>query len=360
MNRRVAVSVSAALATAGLTGVVATVAVTGGVASPGAPQRVRVSTATVRMTDLATTVLTAGTLGYAPARPLTNQLAGTYTYLPAAGSVIAAGHVLYRVDNEPVIAMRGRTPAWRPMAAGMSGPDVTELQANMITLGFASGLFSAPTGYYDTLTADAVQRWQLAVGTLVTGQVGLGQIVFIPGAIRVGTLNAAPGRAAYAGQEPYQVTTTSRIVSVPLNPTLPPAVVGEPVSIVLPSLDRTAGRVTSIGPPAVAQGQAATGSARGSAAATAAVTVTPDRPALTGTGSGVPVQVSLTVTSVRHVLAVPVSALLALSGGGYGIEVVTGPRRHHLVGVTAGTFAGGLVQVSGGGITAGTKVEVAQ
>jgi hypothetical protein len=60
------------------------------------------------------------------------------------------------------------------------------------------------------------------------------------------------------------------------------------------------------------------------------------------------------------VLAVPVSALLALSGGGYGVEIVTQAGRHRLVGVTAGTFAGGLIQVSGAGITAGTKVVVAQ
>jgi hypothetical protein len=52
--------------------------------------------------------------------------------------------------------------------------------------------------------------------------------------------------------------------------------------------------------------------------------------------------------------------LLALSGGGYGIEVVTTAGRHHLVGVTTGTFAGGLVQVSGAGIAAGTTVVVAQ
>jgi hypothetical protein len=90
------------------------------------------------------------------------------------------------------------------------------------------------------------------------------------------------------------------------------------------------------------------------------LTVTPSRPAATGTGSDVAVQVSLTVQSVHHVLAVPVSALLALSGGGYGVEVVTAAGRHHLVGVTAGTFAGGLVQVSGSGIAAGSKVVVAQ
>jgi peptidoglycan hydrolase-like protein with peptidoglycan-binding domain len=354
--------VPAAVIAAGITGVVATVALTGGTGSAAgaATRRERVTTATVRLTNLSTKVLTAGTLGYAPARPITNQLAGTYTHLPAAGTVIRPGHVLYRVDNQPVTEMRGRTPAWRPMTPGLSGPDVTELQANLIALGYADGLFSAPSGYYDLLTADAVQRWQLATGAMITGQVGLGQVIFVPASIRVGALNAAPGQAASPGRSPYQVTTTRRIVSVPVNPSLPPVSVGDRVSIVLPSLVRTPGKVTAIGPPAPGQGSGGTGRGSGSGAATAVLTVTPGRPGGTGTGTGVPVQVSLTVQSVRHVLAVPVSALLALSGGGYGIEIVTQAGRHRLVRVTTGTFAGGLVQIGGAGVVAGTKVVVAQ
>ena len=349
----------AALVAAGVTGVVATVALGGGAAAPAAASRLRVTTAAVKLTDLATTVLTGGALGYAPARPLTNQLAGTYTYLPAAGTAIRAGHVLYRVDNQPVFAMRGRTPAWRPMVPGISGPDVAELQANLIRLGHASGLFSAPTGYYDVPTADAVQRWQVATDTLVTGQVGLGQVIFVAATIRVGALNAVPGRAASPGQTPYQVTTTRRVVSVPVNPSLPPVRVGDRVSIVLPSLARTPGRVTAIGPPLAGQGTGGSGGSSGGGALSV-LTVTPNRPGLTGTGAGVPVQVSLTVQSVRNVLAVPVSALLALSGGGYGLETVTQAGRHRIIGVKTGIFAGGLVQVRGVGITAGMNVVVAQ
>jgi peptidoglycan hydrolase-like protein with peptidoglycan-binding domain len=341
--------------------VVAAVAVTGGSAAPAATPRIRLGTATVTMTDLATTMLTGGVLGYAPARPLTNQIAGTYTHLPSAGSTIAPGHVLYRVDNQPVIAMKGRTPAWRPLTPGITGPDVKELQANLIALGYADGLMTAPTGYYDSLTSVAVQRWQLAIRVLATGQVGLGQVVFVPSAVRVGALNVAPGRAAFPGQEPYQVTTTRRIVIVPVNPTQPVVRIGERVSIVLPTQARTQGQVTAIGPPPAGLSSSSAGGGRHGSAATATVlTVTPRRPAATGTGSDVAVQVSLTVQSVRHVLAVPVSALLALSGGGYGIEVVTAAGGHHVVSVTAGTFAGGLVQVSGSGIAAGTKVVVAQ
>jgi len=60
------------------------------------------------------------------------------------------------------------------------------------------------------------------------------------------------------------------------------------------------------------------------------------------------------------VLAVPVSALLALQGGGYGLEVVRPDGAHRLVGVRTGIFAGSLVQVSGAGIVVGTRVVVAQ
>ena len=88
------------------------------------------------------------------------------------------------------------------------------------------------------------------------------------------------------------------------------------------------------------------------------LTVTPS--GATGTGVNVQVQVSLAVQSARGVLAVPVSALLALAGGGYGLEVVTPSGAHRLVGVAAGLFASGQVQVSGPGITAGTRVVVAQ
>lgn len=347
---------SAALAGAVIVGVVVTVAVRGGTPAPAAAPPVRVSTATVVRTDLATTVLTGGTLGYGPARPVINRLAGTYTSLPAAGQTIRACEVLYRVDDQPVILMTGRTPAWRAFAPGMtSGPDVTELQANLIALGYATGLLAAPTGSFDPLTDDAVQRWQAAIGYPVTGQIALGQVVFLPTQIRVGGLNVAPGQAASPGAAPFQVTTARRTVTVPVNPTLPPVAVGERVSIVLPSNATTPGRVIAIGPAPVSSGS---GSAP--AGASTVLTVTPDRPSATGTGTGVPVQISLTIQAVRNVLAVPVTALLALAGGGYGLELVTASGAHRLVGVTTGIFAGGLVQVSGAAIVPAEKVEVAQ
>jgi len=344
------------LAGAVLTGVIVTVAVGGGGQQPTAAPPPRVGTATVVRTDLTTTVLAAGTLGYAPARPVINRLAGTYTSLPAVGRTLRAGQVLYRVDDFPVVLMIGRTPAWRAFAAGMTaGPDVSELQRSLIALGYARGLFSLPTGQFDLWTEYAVQRWQAAAGYPVTGQIALGQIEFLPMPILVQAQNVVPGQSALPGQQPYQDAAAARTVSVPVDPALPPVSVGERVSIVLPSLARTPGRVTAIGPvPATA------GSGSGSSGAPDVITVTPDMPGVTGTGTGVPVQVSLTVASARQVLAVPVSALLALAGGGYGLEIVLRSGADRLIGVTPGSFAGGLVQVSGAGLVPGTKVVVAQ
>jgi len=336
-RRRGVLAVS--LAAAAVAGAVAAVAVRGGQTASAAPAPPRVATATVVRTNLVTTALTGGTLGYALARPVLNLVTGIYTWLPRPGALVRAGGVLYRVDDSPVTLMAGAVPAWRPFGIGMTdGPDVRQLQAGLIAGHFADGLFTAPTGHYDLATADAVERWQAARGLTVTGWIPLGQVVFLPTAVLVGAMNVAAGEAAATGQRPYQVTTSQRTVTVPVNPTLPPAFAGEHVSIILPSQATVPGTI--------------------SAAGSAQLTVTPR--GATGTGTNVQVQVSLAVQSARDVLAVPVSALLALAGGGYGLEVVGPSGVHRLVGVTAGLFASGQVQVSGAGIAAGTRVVVAQ
>ena len=53
--------------------------------------------------------------------PLIGGPAGTVTAMPDAGATIRPGHVLYRVDDRPVLLLHGTTPAWRalePMGAG--------------------------------------------------------------------------------------------------------------------------------------------------------------------------------------------------------------------------------------------------
>jgi Putative peptidoglycan binding domain len=367
---------SGGLAGAAASGAVVMVAVTGGAQAPAAPAAPPVTTARVARTNLVTTVLTEGTLGYAASSPVVNQLTGTYTQLPRPGRRIGAGGTLYAVDNLPAVLMIGRIPAWRPMLPGITnGPDVAELERNLIALGYATGLLSTPSDVWTAATTAAVERWQHAAALPVTGQVELGRVLFLPGPVRTGAPAVAPGDPAAPGQAPYQVTTDTRVITVPLNPVnSPPVTLGERVRVILPSGVSSPGHITAIGPPAPsgtgtagAQGPAPGGSgpqgpsSGGSgAAATTVLTIRPAHPRRTGTASGVPVQVSLTTHAARGVLAVPVSALLALAGGGYGLEVVEPSGAHRLVGVHTGAFAGSQVQVSGPQIAAGTTVVVAQ
>ena len=201
MRRRA--GIAAGLLAAAAAGVVATIAVRGGHAPASPPAAPTVTTAAVVRTNLATTVLTAGTLGYSATNPVVNQLSGTYTALPAPGQSIRPGQDLYRVDNLPVVLMRGETPAWRAFVPGMTGgPDVIELQRNLIALGYAAGLLTAPTGQFDAPTEEAVFRWQQAAGYPVTGEIALGQVVFLPAGVIVGGLDTAPGQPASPAQAP--------------------------------------------------------------------------------------------------------------------------------------------------------------
>jgi hypothetical protein len=260
--------------------------------------------------------------------------------------------------------MTGGTPAWRPFAAGMTdGPDVAELQSTLIGFGDAAGLFSTASGDFDSLTVDAIERWQRAEGQPATGQIPLGQVVFLPSAVLVGAESVAIGHAAAPGDLPYQVTTTARTVTVPLDPTNAPTVtVAEPVTITLPSNSTTPGTITAIGPvpPSASSSSSSPGGSSSAATPSEQLTVTPSDPSAMGTATGVAVQVSLTTEEAANVLAAPISALLALSGGGYGVEIVEPSGTHWLVGVTTGLYSNTLVEVRGSGIVAGTKVVVAQ
>jgi hypothetical protein len=281
---------------------------------------------------------------------------------------------LYRVDDQPVFLMAGRVPAWRSFGIGMTnGPDVRQLTAALIAGHFATGLLTAPSDEFTSAAAVAVERWQASRGLTQTGQIPFGQIVFLPGAVRVGAWQVVTGWTAQPGQTPYLVTTNRRVVTVPVTADMPVVHIGQSVSIILPSQAATPGRVTRIGPPPAATSSIAgssggsgsagdTGGGGSSAAqgATSELFVTPVRPAETGTGDGVPVQVSLAVQVAHGVLSAPVNALLALAGGGYGVEVVLPSGAHRLVGVHTGIYASGLVQISASGLTAGTKVVVSQ
>ena len=375
--RQVAVVTVAAGALAGAVVAGALVAAAGsgnssgtGASSDGSSQ---VATAPVVRTDLSTTVQVGGSIGYSGAYTITalGGGGGVYTWLPQPGQVIKQGQPLYAVGNQPVALLYGSVPAYRAFTAGMSeGPDVGQLTRALIALGYGAGLTQSDT--YSSATAAAVERMQRALGLQATGQIPLGGVFFEPGPIRVASVTPSLGAPSQgAGSVVLTATSPTPVVTLDLDVSEEYLVKsGDAVTVVLPDgVTSVGGRIETVGTVATCPGGGGVGAGQGGSspcesggsgnASTPTVTVAIT---LNSTPPGAaydqaPVNVNITTQTVSHVLAVPVNALLALQGGGYGVDVVTG-RTSHLASVTTGLYSDTLVQVSGSGITAGTQVEV--
>jgi peptidoglycan hydrolase-like protein with peptidoglycan-binding domain len=382
MKRRTwALAAAVVVAVATLTGGV--IAVSGAKQAPAAARQLPVGTAQVERRTLSAMVSQAGTLTYrarADGSPYSviNRSRGIYTKLPAPGQVIAQGHVLYRVDDRPVVLLHGSTPAYRTLSAGASGPDVAELNADLLALGYATAAQLSPeSASYGPATTAAVMKLQIAVGMTQSGTLTLGQVVFEPSAVRVTSVSAQLGGSTQVGETVMQGTSTVRQVQVALSVSEQTTMaVGDKVSITLPNNRITPGVVSSVGAVAAcpsSSGSGASGSSSsapgtdtcpsggsGSATPTITVGVTPSHPAATDAWEQAPVQVGITTASVPNALVVPVTALLARSSGGYAVEVLGAGASNQLVPVSLGLFddAEGLVQVTAPGLTAGQAVVV--
>ena len=330
----------------------------GGAAGNGIDNGSSTSLATITRRSLASTTNVNGTLGYAGSHDVVNQVTGTLTALPAVGDLVEPGDVLYRVDGSPVVLLQGWTPAYRVLVPGMRGPDVRQLNAALVDLGYASEAELDPTSdRFDWDTSRALRKLQAHVGLEPTGILPLGQAVFLPTGIRVTELSATLGSAAEAGTSILSGTSTARRVHIDLDAAQQSQVKeGDEATITLPDGQTTPGVVSKVGSVATTPSDS---SDSADSSPTIPVVVTPTHPAQTGELDQAPVLVSITTASVKNVLVVPVDALIALSGGGYAVEVDNGGSRH-LVTVALGMFddAEGLVQVSGPGLREGQRVVV--
>jgi peptidoglycan hydrolase-like protein with peptidoglycan-binding domain len=282
----------------------------------------------------------------------------TYTSLPAAGQIVKRSQDLYSIAGQPVVLLYGATAAWRAFAPGMSpGRDVAELNANLRALGYGRGLEG---NTFTGATEAAVKAFQSAHGLPVTGQLLLGAVVFEPAAVRVTSVTPTIGATVQPGPV-LDITSTRRVVTIELDASQQTSVkVGDPVTITLPDNSTTPGRVSFVGTVATTPSSSDQSGGGGSSSPTIEVDVTPTLPSATGRLDQAPVDVSITTGTVDHALVVPVNALLALSSGGYALEVVGADGSHRLVAVSTGLFddADGLVQVEGSGVAAGQRVVV--
>src|SRR5581483_506532 len=290
---------------------------------------------------------------------------GTFTWLPTDGQVVQQGQRLYSVGNSPVVLLYGSVPVYRGLSEGMTGPDVQQLNGDLVALGDASKADLDPSSDdFSSETATALEKLQSNLGLTQTGTLPVGQAVFQPGAVRVGNVSATLGSQVRPDSPVLTGTSDTRQAVAQVNPTqLPEVSVGAKVSITLPDDDTTPGVVSSIGTTASSSssGSSSSGSsdsnnnASSGSSSAPATTVNVDirltRPSAAGSIDQAPITVNITTSTVSNVLAVPTDALIS-EPSGYGVEVAGPDNTRHVVPVTLGLFddAAGLVQVSGNGL----------
>lgn len=323
-------------------------------------------TGTVARRTLAEHLTATGTIGYAGETTVLARLSGTVTALPKVGAVVRRGGRLYAVAGEPVLLMYGAVPAYRTLAEGVSeGPDVEQLERNLAALGYEPGTVDEDFTY---ATVAAVRAWQEGLGLEATGEVELGRVAFLPGPQRVTSLEATLGEglgggggAAEGGSEAPSIpvlrtTSTRRIVTARLEADQQSvAHCGQKVEVVLPGGAEVPGEVRAL---TAVEGSAGEGPGPGEETepgveATVAVTGGHRIPAL----DGATVNVLFTQQVRRHVLSVPLTALIAIGGDRFAVyaEEPDGARRQIVV--TPGLGAEGYVEVAGKGLRAGMTVE---
>ncbi|MDX2544204.1 peptidoglycan-binding protein [Streptomyces sp. WI04-05B] len=342
-----------------------------------------------------------GQLGFGTEIPLPVKATGTVTWLPQQGATAERGDTLLRVDDRPVVLLYGSMPMYRDLGlaaastetstsagagadagagasdsaspaptsgtgtgagtgsgngtgnsapAPLTGMDVLQFETNLAALGYTG--FTVDEKFTEA-TVRAVKRWQKSLGLAETGTVGVGDVIYSAGKVRIGQPGARLGAAV--GENTLTYTGTARKVVVNASASDAGwAVRGTVVGIALPGGKSVRGEVASVGRQASApEGGSAEGES-GAGSATLPVTITiADQKSVGRLESG-PVTVEYVGREVKDVLSVPVAALVALAEGGHGLETDDG----RFVAVKTGLFADGNVQVSGSGVTEGMKVRI--
>lgn len=306
------------------------------------------TTRAVVRSDLISTTTVSGEVGHGTTTTVAARVPGTLTWLAPVGSTVVTGQPVYAVDARPAVRLAGAVPAWRDLGpASTDGADVRQLEQAITDLGHAAGLDLTVDDDWTAVTTAAVTRWQKSLGVAQTGTVRLGDVLFTPQEVRVAEHLADLGALVEPGATVLSVGAAPRVVTAALRTSQAAlAPVGATASLTLPDATSTVGTVASAAVVTVDEQPKLL------------VTIASTGGLLDGLVEGTPVEVGLDQTVATDVLVVPVTALVALTDGGYGLQKVLADGTSHYVTVTTGAFAGTSVEVSGEDVAEGDEVVV--
>ena len=298
-----------------------------GATTPEAPAADKTSTATATTRTLTESVTVDGVVGYGTSRALPIASQGLVTEAPESGDVLEPGDTAVRIGDSPVTLIEGDMPLHRNLEVSEPGAvdeagnavkdpqgiDVEQVQQFLIDHGFdgvADNQYGADTrlsevdGIYGPATRDAVKEWQRSVGLAPTGIIDRTQMIAIAGPVRVESVSAVG------------VSFTSLVVSdveVTLEATVQPAersafAVGRLVDVIIAGTTQLQAKVTET--TRVTQPDGSVGYR---------VEAEPVTPLPDGVES---VELQSIEPIVENAITVPVTALIALEGGGWAVETV--------------------------------------
>ncbi|MEA2009381.1 MAG: peptidoglycan-binding protein [Actinomycetota bacterium] len=275
---------------------------------------------------------------------------GTVTVVASEGDILGHGDTLFVAEGHPVTLFVTDVPFYRTLTVGSMGDDVRVLEEALASFGFDADGALVVDDVFDEETTEALATWQASIGAPVDGVLNIGEIMVTEDPIRVAASHISIGSNVTPGTQIYTPSTSTSVVSVRL-----PAddqellIAGDSVTVVMPNGDDEPASVTTVGNIAIRSQEFGT---------YFEVEITLDRQgAATGLDEA-PVDVEVIDDRVDNVLVVPVTALLALGEGGYAVQIDIGNGETKLVGVEAGMYADGSVEVISGELEAGMMVVV--
>jgi len=229
------------------------------------------------------------------------------------------------------------------------GPDVLQLEQALVALGYdAEGALIAD-GQMDAATIQAILALQEAIGQEPDGIINLGDVVFLPDPARVTSALRTVGSSVSVGSEVLLASLSEKLVQMGLPANYQGMVaVGDVVVVELPDDTEVPGTV-------IYRSNTATPGQN----PTFEVWIALDDPTVGQDLDWAPVDVHVVADSVKNVMAVPVSALVALLEGGYGVEVDAGQGQTRYVGVEIGFFgSNNMIEITSSEIKPGDQVVV--
>ncbi|MFD8152775.1 peptidoglycan-binding protein [Streptomyces sp. NPDC001046] len=326
---------------------------------PAKPQ----ATAVIERMSLSTGMDVKGTIGFGHETDAVGRAGGTLTAIRQVGDIVRPGQWLWERDGVRVPYFRGDRPLWRVLkknATGKAirGADVRVLKRNLIDLGYADGLGLTADDTFTAATETAVKRWQKHLGAPQTGQVDPGSVVMLDmPRLRVSQTVGVVG-SSLTGAALLKITGTDLVATAKLSyDQLSRLSPGTRLKVTLPDGTTVSGKVTAVNITPQQQdggGQGQGGDTKQQAEVTVLL---PDQKTVKAGGPG-PATLTVSDHKADRVLAVPVTALLALAEGGYGVEVVQPDGQHKLVPVTIGLVADARAEITKGDLKEGTKVVI--